>query len=87
MRINSKGFRGREYEQDKKKHFRIIARGDSITFAWKINDEDTYVGKFEDFLRKIDPKFEFLNFGVNGYDTYQEILFLEKNGSKFLIES
>lgn len=64
-----------------------IARYGINSIAWKINDEDTYVGKLEDFLRKIDPKFEVLNFGVNGYDTCQEILFLEKNGSKFLIES
>ena len=83
IRINSHGFRGREYEVDKKNHFRIILLGDSITFGRTIPEKDTFAAKLEKSLKKVKPKTEVLNMGVDGYDTLQEVLQFKKNGLKF----
>ncbi len=80
IRINALGFRGPELAPEKGDRRRIIILGDSITFAQSVALEKTYPALLEQKLRSVDPRFEVLNFGVNGYDTIQEIRFLEKTG-------
>jgi lysophospholipase L1-like esterase len=83
IRINSQGFRGREYGVDKKDRIRIILLGDSITFAKTFEEGKTYAVLLEKLLKKLNPKTEVLNMGVDGYDTLQEVLEFKKNGLKF----
>jgi hypothetical protein len=54
--------------------------GDSITYGWSINDEETYPWLLQQRL----PEYELFNFGVNGYGTLQNLIqFREalKNGA------
>lgn len=44
--------------------------GDSITYGWSVNDEDTYVWR----LQREFPSYEFVNFGLNGYGTIHSLL-------------
>ncbi len=80
IRINSLGFRGPEISVEKGDRRRIIVLGDSITFAQSVSYESTFPALLEAKLRAVDPRVEVLNFGVNGYDTVQEVRFLEKTG-------
>jgi hypothetical protein len=38
--------------------------GDSITYGWSVNDQDTYCWLLQEQL----PDYEVVNFGVNGYE-------------------
>jgi hypothetical protein len=57
-----------------KKDRQIISIGCSFTFGWAISDEETFSWK----LQKEFPEIEFLNYGTNGYSSYQSLLFLER---------
>jgi hypothetical protein len=47
--------------------------GDSSTYGWGIDDEDTYAG----VLQQRHPEFEVQNFAVGGYSTTQSLIELE----------
>jgi hypothetical protein len=67
-----------EQEKDQQKKFVIL--GGSFTLGWAISDTDTYPWK----LQEKYPEFNVMNFGCNGYGTYQSLLVLENefsNGS------
>lgn len=83
LKINSAGFRGPEIKSAKGEGVRIIVLGDSITFAANIQEENTFATLLEKHLKQINPKCEVLNFGVDGYDTCQEVICLESHGLKF----
>jgi lysophospholipase L1-like esterase len=74
VRINSKGYRGPEFEWEKPLGvFRIACIGDSVTFGIPVDDEDTYPGKLGAILNYLHPmkRFEVLNLGVPGYTSEQ----------------
>lgn len=76
--INSDGFRDRKYLLEKNNKYRIIFLGDSITFGWGVEQNETFESILETELNKLYPT-EILNFGIGNYNTEQEInLFLEK---------
>jgi len=84
VKINSAGFRDDEYSLDKPEGtYRIVALGDSITFGMKFPIEDRFTERLEEHLRADGRAAEVLNLGVAGYDTLQEVLFLEKTGVRF----
>jgi len=83
VRINSHGFRGREYDVDKGNKFRICILGDSVTFAINSEEIDTYPSRLEKYFQTDSIPVEVLNFAVEGYDTLQEVKHFEKNGRKF----
>lgn len=59
---------------------RIWLFGDSITYGWSINDDQTYPWLLQQKL----PDCELINFGVNGYGTLQSLIQLRealKNGA------
>lgn len=79
---NSFGFRDREFSSQKDKDvFRIICMGDSVTFGWPSNIEDTYPKLLEMLLNLRFPKhkFEVFNAGVPGYTSYQGLIWLKKD--------
>jgi len=77
IRINSDGFRDREFFREKPPHvFRIAVVGDSVTFGWRQKLEDTYPKKLEQLLHvnnTTNIQFEVLNFGIGGYNAEQEM--------------
>ncbi len=77
IKINSDGFRDKEYSQAKPKNvFRIAVVGDSVTFGWRQRLEDTYPKKLEQLLQtnpSANIQFEVLNFGIGGYNAEQEV--------------
>jgi lysophospholipase L1-like esterase len=84
VRINSAGFRDREYGLDKSEiGTRIIIIGDSITFGTHLPLKATFPKQLERRLRERGVQAEVLNFGVGGYDILQEVGFLESRGLQF----
>jgi hypothetical protein len=87
VRINSLGFRDpREYTVDKAPGtFRILIIGDSVTFGHGAVFETTYPYLFEQQLEqwRDDVRWEVWNLGVPGYNTRQELAYLEEVGPVF----
>jgi lysophospholipase L1-like esterase len=82
--INSDGFRDRDYAVEKRVGtYRIAVIGDSITFAARLPAEERYPERLESKLRAGGKRVEVLNLGVGGYDTLQEVVFLEQVGLKY----
>lgn len=76
--INSDGHRDKEYPVTKNDKYRIIFLGDSLTFGWGVEEEETFATLIEENLNSDSPT-EVINFGTGNYNTEQEVnLFLEK---------
>ena len=74
VRINNFGFRGKDFQLEKKPGtYRIICLGDSVTFGWSVADEETYPAQLEKILQEKYPDrdIEVLNLGVTGYTSFQ----------------
>ncbi len=77
VRINQAGWRDRERQVDKPAGtFRVVVLGDSFTWGHGVGDEEVYTRLLEGML----PGTEFLNLGLSGSDTGQQLLILEKYG-------
>lgn len=84
--INLDGFRGREYPLQKPdRTFRILMLGDSETFSIMLSENKTLPVQLENMLNSqaSDVRFEVLNFGVEGYNTLQELEQLKVKGLKY----
>jgi len=82
---NSLGFRGPEPTSPKPANrFRVVAIGDSVTFGFGVNDEDTFCTQAEHLLRSRLPgvDLDVVNIAVPGYDTRQEVTLLARNVSR-----
>ena len=76
--INSDGHRDKEYTVEKSDKQRIIFLGDSLTFGWGVQEEETFATLIEEDLNSKRPT-EVINFGTGNYNTEQEVnLFIEK---------
>jgi hypothetical protein len=84
VRINSLGFRDRrEYALSKPPNtIRIVVLGDSVTFGHGTLDDTTYPYLLEQRLRdwRADLNWEVWNLGVPGYNTRQELTYLQEIG-------
>src|SRR5262249_24564909 len=85
LRTNSLGFRGPELARDKPpRTCRIVVLGDSVAFGWGVDDEFTFLRRFEDELNEGPPapevRFEVVNTGHPMYDTTQEAALLRDEG-------
>lgn len=83
VEINSGGFRDVEYAREKPAGVeRIIALGDSVTFGNGLPVEATWPEVLERLLAQDakGPRFDVLNLGVTGYNTLEEVGFLEARG-------
>ncbi len=73
FKSNSDGFRTKEISRKKEKGvFRIICLGDSATFGWGVNQEETFSKFLEDKLNSnsAQRRFEVLNLAIPGYTSY-----------------
>jgi lysophospholipase L1-like esterase len=78
--FNSHGFRGDEFELEKTQgRTRIICAGDSSTFGYLVNIQDTYPALLEGMI-STDTKeknAEVINAGMVGYSSYQGLKYFE----------
>jgi lysophospholipase L1-like esterase len=74
-RINRCGLREREFDLEKKDAFRILTIGDSFTFGWGVNAEQSWPKLLEQKLAKSGRPVEVINAGAAGAGTleYAEI--------------
>lgn len=85
-KINSKGYRDKEFSENKNPNMkRIICMGNSCTFGWKVDSEQTYAKRLEALMNQNLPKpeFEVINAGMTGYSTYQGLRFLKREILRF----
>ncbi len=85
VRVNSMGFRDREYSLEKPPGvFRILCLGDSTTFGFFVSSRDAYQNVLEDTLNTSgdfgDVRFEVINAGVPGYSSFQCLNLLRHRG-------
>ncbi|MDH4222408.1 MAG: SGNH/GDSL hydrolase family protein [candidate division Zixibacteria bacterium] len=79
--INSKGYRDYEFTDNKTKNMtRIIIMGNSCTFGWNVDLEETYAKILEKLLNQNLPEtgYEVINAGMTGYSTYQGLRLLKR---------
>jgi lysophospholipase L1-like esterase len=79
---NSLGFRGPEVALPKPAgRFRIVAIGDSLTFGWGVNDDETFCRRLEQLVASRFPgrDVDFVNLAVGGYNTRQEVGLLRRH--------
>ena len=86
IRSNALGFRD-EDRGPKGDAVRILAAGDSVTFGWGVEREETFEMQMERMQRAASERgegveIEVINTGVPGYNLYQSVLALEKKGWK-----
>jgi len=89
-KINSKGLRDNEIGYDKPPGtYRILGLGDSFTFGYAVEQEDTFLHKLEALLNHDHPNgksfkhFETINMGVGGYGQVSEYNIMTKEGLKY----
>jgi lysophospholipase L1-like esterase len=84
IKTNARGFRGPEIRSDrsKKSTYRVLCIGDSVTFGFNGDQEDTYPARLGEFLRAKQPgkDIEVINAGVPGWTWLQGLRFLEMEG-------
>ena len=83
IRINSSGFRGREYDLKKREKFRICVLGDSVAFGFSLEEKDIFAYRLEKLFSRNGLAIEVLNLSVEGYDTLQEVKHFRERGLKF----
>lgn len=81
--INSLGYRNPEFAQDKAQSYRVLAVGDSFTFGWGVEGEESYPARLDSILRRQMPdrRVEVINAGFAACyspDTYY--LYLKTEG-------
>ena len=82
--INSHGFRDREYDLASKPNVRrIVVLGDSVAFGTNLDADDTFPERLEAMYADSGRPVEVLNLAAPGYDTLDEVVFLEKTGMAF----
>lgn len=80
VRINSQGFRDREYASKGPTALRILGLGDSFAFGFGVNEEETYLARLEALLN--DGKAEVINAGLAGMGPDSEARLLEMEGPR-----
>jgi lysophospholipase L1-like esterase len=72
IRVNNLGMRGADVAIPKPPgRKRVVCFGDSITFGYGVNDNETYPVRLGEALE--DPSLEVLNAGVTGYSSHQVV--------------
>ncbi|MBI4833071.1 MAG: hypothetical protein HY801_16250 [Candidatus Lindowbacteria bacterium] len=77
-RINNLGFRGRDFSIEKSTRYRIVALGDSFTYGWGVNIEDTWLEILQKSLRASGKDVEMANLGKGGGSPIQYADIAEK---------
>jgi lysophospholipase L1-like esterase len=80
VRINSKGFRGREIPYARSgTSRRVLMLGDSHVWGFGVDEERSFVR----LLANRVPDLEIVNLGVSGYSTDQELLLYQDEGYRY----
>lgn len=82
VEINSDGLRDEEYPVERTEKYRIAALGDSLTFGWGVEKEDTFEHLLEDMLSETRAT-EMINFGHGNYNTVQQVNLFKERGLKY----
>jgi hypothetical protein len=77
---NSKGLRDREYGGERSDKPLILTLGDSVTFGWGVELDETYPKQLE---RLFKGSVDVVNAGVWGYNTLQEIEYVKSGASGY----
>jgi lysophospholipase L1-like esterase len=80
--INSDGMRDEEYSVARNEKYRIAVLGDSLTFGWGVEKDDTFEVRLEQMLSETRPT-EMLNFGHGNYNTQQQLNLFKERGLKY----
>jgi lysophospholipase L1-like esterase len=83
LRTNSLGFRGPEVAAAKPAGtFRILVLGDSVAFGWGVDDDATFVRRFEAEANAAGkpPRIEVVNTALPMYDSVQQLAVLRDFG-------
>lgn len=84
IRINRYGHRGPEYPiKNPPGVFRILGLGDSFTFGWGVEEEQTFLRVLERRLRAAGHNVEVLNAAVPAWHSTQSLLYLLNEGRRF----
>lgn len=86
VKINSYGFRDREYSLEKPYDtYRIMVLGDSFTLGWGVPIDDAYSEVLEHMLNENikGKKFEVINTALGNYNTQMEYEMLKEKGISF----
>jgi SGNH hydrolase-like domain, acetyltransferase AlgX len=78
VRINSRGYRGREYPWDAAGSFRILALGDSFTFGFGVEEDDAWPARLERSLARLHA--EVINAALAGMGPDNEGRLLAADG-------
>lgn len=82
VEINSDGLRDDEYTPERNEKYRIAVLGDSLTFGWGVEKEDTFEVLLERMLSESRPT-DMINFGHGNYNTVQEVNLFKERGLKY----
>ena len=78
--INSLGYRGREISRTKNPEIvRILCVGDSFTYGWHVNNEETFPFYLEELFRRHQISVEVINAGVAGTTIVDHLYFLQRS--------
>jgi len=84
VEINADGLRDRDLPAEKPSGTtRVLAVGDSVTFGVEMDQGERWSERLEQTWRDWGLDVEVLNLGVPGYDTAQEVRFIERKGLKY----
>jgi len=86
VEINSDGYRGPVRPVRKPANtFRVLMLGDSETLSLLTSEQDTLAAQLENILnaKSAGLRYEVLNFGVEGYNTFSELEQLKVKGLKY----
>lgn len=85
IHINQYGMRGPDFEFEKGEFRRVAILGDSTTFGYGVQDDQSYPAVLQTMLNNRDKPFRYqtLNFGVAGYSTKEEAVVLEHKALAF----
>ncbi len=86
VRVNSKGLRGPEIEHAKPPgEFRVLALGDSYTFALQVREEQTFVVLLQDSLQvpNAGVRFQTINAGADGWSTIHQYAWFGEEGFRY----
>lgn len=86
-RINQHGLRGKAIAKVKPSEtYRILFLGDSFTFGEGVGEDETFCSRIETSLNAFTrgrPRIEVMNAGVSGYNTRDEVAYLERRWLEF----
>jgi lysophospholipase L1-like esterase len=86
VRINSDGFRDDEYALARDGKRRVVLLGDSLTFGWGVEKEESFEHLLEQKFNAVAPT-ELINFGTGNYNTTQEVNLFRQKGLAYSPDS